>query len=106
MDDILKRMMEAEAEAEEIVKAANAEGDRLRSEARREANLQLAEAQKSLATETEQYVSSRLSKAHEEEKAALQEGDSRMREDLAEYERRFARHTQEVAELLLYPSVP
>lgn len=104
MDDILKRMMAVEAEASEMVKAADAECDRLRSEARKEANAYLAEAQKNLAEESEKYVNDRLAKAREEEKEALRRGDAEMQTALLAFEKKFAGHQREVTEVLLFPA--
>lgn len=103
MDDILKRMMAAEAEADEMVKAANDEGDALRNEARCQANALLADAQKKLAVEAEEYISSCMEKAQAEEKEALLKGDAAMKDELLSFEKRFAARLQEVTDLLLYP---
>ena len=105
MDDILKRMMAAEAEADELVEKANAEADALRSEARRQANVLLAEAQKKLSAEADEFISSSLEKARVEEKEALEKGDANMKDQLLGFDRRFAARCQEVTDLLLYPEV-
>ena len=105
MDDILKRMMAAEDEADELVKKAASEGDAIRGEARRQANVLLAEAQKKLAIDAEEYISTSMQKAREEEKAALQKGDADMNGELQGFCERFSARLQEVADLLLYPEV-
>ena len=105
MDDILKRMMAAEAEADEVVKKATEEADALRGEARRQANVLLAEAQKKLAAEADEFINTSLEKARVEEKEALEKGDANMKDELLAFDRRFAARCQEVTDLLLYPEV-
>ena len=105
MDDILKRMMAAEAEADELLKTATDKADAMRGEARRQANVLLAEAQKKLAAEADEFINSSLEKARVEEKEALEKGDTNMKDELLGFDRRFAARCQEVTDLLLYPEV-
>ena len=103
MDDILKRMMKAEAKADELLKETNAECEALLSEARSQAGILLADARKKLAAEADEYMKSCLEKAQGQANEALRKGDESMKGELLGFEKRFSRRLNEVADLLLYP---
>ena len=80
MDDILKRMLAVEREADNIVTSARLEAKVILEEARRKANEILADAQVALATEVETLVKEKVATAENNKVASLQEADRKMEE--------------------------
>ena len=75
MDDILKRMLAVEREADGIVASARLEAENILEEARRKANELLADAQVALATEVENLVKEKVAAAENNKSANLEEAD-------------------------------
>ena len=103
MDDILKRMLAVEREADNIVTSARLEAKVILEEARRKANEILADAQVALATEVETLVKEKVATAENNKVASLQEADKKMEEKVAEFRRAVNSHLQETVQALLFP---
>ena len=104
MDDILKRMLAVEREADNIVTSARLEAKVILEEARRKANEILADAQVALATEVETLVKEKVATAENNKVASLQEADKKMEEKVAEFRRAVNSHLQETVQALLFPT--
>ena len=103
MDDILKRMLAVEREADNIVTSARLEAKVILEEARRKANEILADAQVALATEVETLVKEKVATAENNKVASLQEADKKM-EKVAEFRKAVNSHLQETVQALLFPT--
>ena len=104
MDDILKRMLAVEREADSIVSSARLEAKVTLEEARRKANEILADAQVALATEVENLVKEKISAAENNKVATLEEADRKMVEKVAEFKKAVNSHLQEIVQVLLFPA--
>ena len=104
MDDILKRMLAVEREADSIVSSARLEAKVTLEEARRKANEILADAQVALAREVETFVKEKLEAAENNKAASLEEADRKMAEKVAEFRQAVNSHLQEIVQLLLFPA--
>jgi vacuolar-type H+-ATPase subunit H len=104
MDDILKRMLAVEREADNLVTSARLEAKVILEEARRKANEILADAQVALATEVETLVKEKVATAENNKVASLQEADRKMEEKVAEFRKAVNSHLQETVQALLFPT--
>ena len=104
MDDILKRMLAVEREADNIVTSARLEAKVILEEARRKANEILADAQVALATDVETLVKEKVATAENNKVASLQEADRKMEEKVAEFRKAVNSHLQETVQALLFPT--
>ena len=104
MDDILKRMLAVEREADSIVSSARLEAKVTLEEARRKANEILADAQVALAREVETFVKEKLEAAENNKAASLEKADRKMAEKVAEFRQAVNSHLQEIVQLLLFPA--
>ena len=103
MDDILKRMLAVEREADNIVTSARLEAKVILEKARRKANEILADAQVALATEVETLVKEKVATAENNKVTSLQEADRKMEEKVAEFRKAVNSHLQETVQALLFP---
>ncbi|MBR4675361.1 MAG: hypothetical protein IKP00_12915 [Victivallales bacterium] len=104
MDDILKRMLAVEREADNIVSSSRLEAKVILEEARRKANELLADAQVALAREVETFVKEKLAAAENNKAASLEEADRKMVEKVAEFKKAVNSHLQEIVQVLLFPA--
>ena len=85
MDDILKRMLEVEQEAERLVADAQVDADKLVQEWLQKANELSAEGQKALAGEVEALQTEALRAIQEEKAKRLREADERMCSEIEQF---------------------
>ena len=104
MDDILKRMLAVEREADNIIAASRIEAKVILEDARSKANEILANAQVSLATEVEALMREKLDAAENNKSASLEEADKKMAERVAEFRKEVNTHLQETVQVLLFPT--
>ena len=104
MDDILRRMLAVEREADNIVSGARIEAKVILEEARRKANEMLADAQVALVTEVETLMKEKLDTAENNKVTSLEEADRRMAEKVAVFRKAVNSHLQETVQALLFPT--
>ena len=104
MDDILKRMLAVEREADSIVSSARLESKVILEEARRKANEILADAQVALAREVEKFVKEKLAAAENNKAASLEEADRKMAKKVEDFRTAVNSHLQEIVQILLFPA--
>ncbi|NLE56118.1 MAG: hypothetical protein GX617_14375 [Lentisphaerae bacterium] len=104
MDDILKRMLLVEEQADEIVAAAEREAEQILTASRQQINDEKVQAQQALAKEYEALLSARLTTARSERDKALAEADKRHAIELKAFHQSLDRRLREVKEALAYPS--
>jgi len=102
MDDILKRMLVVESEADKIVADAQAEAEKIMEEARRKVNEQNAAAQEALSRDVEALVSGKVDAALQAKGAELSERNRRTDEEMSEFRRSLAPHVLGITEELLF----
>lgn len=103
MDDILKRMLAVEHEADMIVLHATEESEKILEESRQNANEIAAEAQRALAVEVEEMTSRKLEEANAGKVEKLREADEKMKSDLEAFRVQVSKHRGDVAKILLFP---
>ena len=104
MDDILKRMLAVEREADNIVSGARIEAKVILEEARRKANEILADAQVALVTEVETLMKEKLDAAENNKVTSLEEADRKMAEKVAAFRQAVNSHLPETVQALLFPA--
>lgn len=104
MDDILKRMLAVEREADNIVSGARIEAKVILEEARRKANEILADAQVALVTEVETLMKEKLDAAENNKVTSLEEADRKMVEKVAAFRQAVNSHLPETVQALLFPA--
>lgn len=104
MDDILKRMLLVEEQADAIVAAAEREAELVLTASRQHINDTKVQAQQALTKEYEELLSARLAAARGERDKALAEADKRHAVELKAFHQGLDRHLREVKEALAYPS--
>ena len=102
MDDILKRMLAVESEADKIVEEAQAQAEKIMEEARRKVHAQHAEAQEALAHEVDALVASRIDAAQQAKGAKLAEQNRRTDEEMAAFRQSLAPQVSGITEELLF----
>ena len=105
MDDILKRMLDVEKEADRIVLHATEEAEQILEDSRQEANQLASEAQTALAHEVEEMTSKRLDEAISGKADRLREADEKMKGDLESFRKEVSKHLDEITQILLYPAL-
>ncbi len=103
MDDILKRMLAVEKEADKIVLQATEEAEQILEDSRQKANEIAAEAQTALAREVEELTSRRLDEAVAGKTDRLRETDEKMKGELESFRKEVSKHLDEITQILLYP---
>lgn len=103
MDDILKRMLAVEQEADSIVRGALAQAERIREAGRQKANENAAEAQRRLSAEVEAFLDAKESAAEKEKNVKLREADAEMRKRIADFRTKVDSRLPEILSILLYP---
>ena len=101
MDDILKRMLEVEAEAEGIVSAAEQQARDLMAVARKRANDDDAAEQAVSASEYVALIKSELAKAEAKRQTLLDGADAELNKRAAAFTAKIARHKADIAAALL-----
>ena len=104
MDDILKRMLAVEREADNIVSGARIEAKVILEEARRKANEILADAQVALVTEVETLMKEKLDAAENNKVTSLEEADKKMAEKIEDFRKSVNSHLPEIVQVLLFPA--
>lgn len=104
MDDILKRMLLVEEEAEKIIAAAGRKAEEILTASRQQINDEKIQAQQALAKEYETLMAERLAAARGERDKALAEADKRHADELKAFRQGLDRRLREVKEALAYPS--
>ena len=102
MDDILKRMLAVESEADKIVAEAQAQAEKIMEEARQKVNAQTAEAHEAMSREAEALVSSRVEGAQKAKSAKLAEQNRRTDDEMAAFRKELAPQLSKVTEELLF----
>lgn len=102
MDDILKRMLLVEQQADEIVCKASDEASAILEESRQKANQIAADEQLNLAAEVDRLVKERLDKAEADKTSELQNQDIQIKQKAEEFSKSIAVHEAEIVEALLY----
>jgi len=104
MDDILKRMLAVEQEADQIVRDSQTEAERIMEEGRREANKIAADAQLTLAKEVEALIQAKVDAALKGKKERLGEADRSMQSKLEDFRKKVDFHIDEACKALLFPA--
>ena len=102
MDDILKRMLAVEEEADRIVADSTAEAERILEESLQKANEIASQSQSSLAAEVERLVSARLAEASESKRTQLEDKDRLMQDRLEQFRGGIADRKWRIVDLLMY----
>jgi len=103
MDDILKRMLAVEKEADTIVLHAQEEAAQILEASRQKANEITAEAQSALAHEVEEMTTRRLDEAISGKADRLREADDKMKDELESFRNGLSKHLDEITQILLFP---
>ena len=103
MDDILKRMLAVEKEADTIVLNATEEAEHILENSRQTANEIAAEAQSSLAKEVEEMTTKHIDEAISGKADRLREADEKMKGELESFRNGLSKHLEEVTRILLFP---
>ena len=101
MDDILKRMLAVEAQADQLSRDATLQAERILADGRRDANDLAATAQSQLADAVEALLQQRLAQAISDKKARLAAADQEMQGRLREFQDAIARRLPAVRQALL-----
>jgi vacuolar-type H+-ATPase subunit H len=104
MDDILKRMLLVEEQADEIVAAAEQEAKKILTASRQRINDENIQAQHALTKEYDALLATRLAAARQERDQALAEADQRHAAELKAFAQGLEGRMKEVKEALAYPS--
>ncbi len=104
MDDILKRMLAVEKEADKIVLHATEEAEQILEDSRQKANEIAADAQNALAHEVENMTSKRLDEAIAGKADRLREADEKMKGELESFRKEVFKHLDEITQILLFPA--
>lgn len=104
MDDILKRMLAVEKEADKIVLHATEEAEQILEDSRQKANEIAADAQTTLAQEVENMTSKRLDEAISGKADRLREADEKMKGELDSFRKEVFKHLDEITQILLFPA--
>ena len=104
MDDILKRMLAVEKEADRIVLQSTEQAEQILEESRQKANELAAVAQATLAREVEEMTSKRLDEAISGKAERLREADEKMKGELESFRKEISKHLDEITQILLYPA--
>ena len=104
MDDILKRMLAVEKEADKIVLHATEEAEQILEDSRQKANEIAADAQAALAHEVEEMTSKRLDEAISGKADRLREADEKMKGELESFRKEVSKHLDEITQILLFPA--
>ena len=104
MDDILKRMLAVEKEADKIVLRSKEEAEQILEESRQKANEISSEAQATLAREVEELTTKKLDEALAGKSDRLREADERMKGNLEAFRKEVSKHLDEITRILLYPN--
>lgn len=104
MDDILKRMLLVEEQADSFVAAAEQEAEKILTASRQQINDEKVLAQQALAKDYEAVLAARLAQAHAERETALAAADIKHQADLMVFRQRLTQRLQPVKEALAYPS--
>lgn len=105
MDDILKRMLAVEQQADRIVREANATAEQIMEEGRRKANEITADAQVKLAAEVDAMVQKKVDEALVGKAQKLAEADKRMEGQLAEFRQKTSKSQPAIVKALLFPGM-
>ena len=105
MDDILKRMLAVEKEADKIVLNSKEEAEQILEESRQKANELAAEAQVALAHEVEELTAKKLGEAMSGKADRLREADEKMKVELDSFRKEVSKHLDKITHILLYPDV-
>ncbi len=101
MDDILKRMLAVEAQADQLARDAAQQAERILEDGRRDANDLSAKAQSELAVVVEDFLQQRLEQAMNDKKARLDAADQEMQGRLQEFQEAIARRLPAIRQALL-----
>jgi len=103
MDDILKRMLAVEGEADKIVSDAQREAEKILEDGRQKANTILADAQLKLASDVESLMKSRIDAALADKVQKLEEVDKRLEKDVSAFRAKIEGRRGAALKVLLYP---
>ncbi|MBQ7652429.1 MAG: hypothetical protein IJS15_15835 [Victivallales bacterium] len=103
MDDILKRMLAVEKEADKIVLNATEEAEKILEDSRQKANEIAAEAQSDLAKEVEEMTARRIDEAVSGKADRLREADEKMKGELEAFRKEVSKHLDDITRILLFP---
>ena len=102
MDDILKRMLAVESEADAIISGAQETSEKIMEDARMQSNELATRMQSDLSTEAEHLVESRLEEARRTKGERLAEENRKTDLELKEFERGLEAHLPELTDALLF----
>ena len=91
MDDILKRMLAVEAQADQLSRDATLQAERILADGRRDANDLAAKAQSELASAVETFLQQRLALAVSDKKDRLAAADQEMQSRIREFRNAIAK---------------